>query len=217
MDTVAPSQSGGYCCMALVAVPREIVKEECRQWAKDLRWFPVELGEDAPLRFKLTRFNWIIDSPELEVRTYSTGGATEVRFCSDIVRWYPGASHEVARAVDAFANGVSHELALRGATVEPHSIAEYQQNRARLATTSRVIVPTYWALLAAALPVGAIVGLASAHATWGVIAGAWLIVAMLAIAVVRYRTAGMKARFVIGLIMPILLIVSVFTLIIAAE
>lgn len=185
-------------CSATASGDSQEVREVTTEWARDLGWRPVAMG-DAFLLFAL-RGHPLWGGPEAEVSAYTSDDTTRVQFLIRASSAYPGLEAELARAAEAFANGVCYELARRGRRVSPGYLAEPRQNRGRLTAIERIRRPAHWAILAALVPLPVVVGLLTLNSYLAVAALGWLMTLFFTEHVIRLRTVGMRATLQIALI-----------------
>jgi hypothetical protein len=169
-------------------------------WARDVGWKLVSPGS-AFLLFTLGH-SVLKNNVDMEVSAYPIDGATRVQFLARGERsFYPGWNEDLGQATEAFARGVLHDLALRGATVDPSRLAKAGQDRKQLKALERLRRRTAPVLLALVIPVPVLVGLLSHNVLLAVAAFGWLGGAILAQMVGRLRAAGMRARVQIVLVL----------------
>ena len=190
-------------CSATVSVSADEVRAAAVGWANDVGWRPVTMGTTF-LVFTL-RGHPLWGGPEAEVATYSSARDTRVEFRMRASLAYPGIATEVARAVEAFGNGVCHELALHGASVSPSYLAAGRQNRELLARIERIRRPAHWAILGALVPLPLLIGLVSRNSLVVVAVLGWLATLFFLELVVRLRTIGMRASLQIALLVAVCL------------
>jgi hypothetical protein len=199
-------------CSTTVSATREQVKEACRDWARDMRWFTVDPGDNGPCLFYLNRANWMIRNPTIQVSVSENKHLTDVEFRGSLKFTNPPFwDSDLTALAESFAHGVCSELARQGATVEPASFGLSGKDRARQKAIARVLVSLFYTSFVGFVPVGALIGIVSQHALLGFTVGGWLALCYMTVALARYRTAGMRARvvlfcFVIPCLIPVLVL-----------
>ena len=201
-------------CSATVSASREQVNEASREWAKDMRWYAADLGNIGPCVFRLNRVTWMLRNPTIEVIASQHRHGTDVEFRASLDLTNPPVWDSDLRALAVrFARGVCCELARQGATIEPASLGSLCPPRTLQKTVARVIVPLFYATVIGFVPVGILVGMVTRHTLLGFTVGGWLLLCYLTASLVRYRTAGMRARVVLfGFVTPCLIAVLVVTI-----
>lgn len=109
------------------------------------------------------------------------GNITETRFeigspvqSANNGRIYIPSRRQYARAVECFAEGVCSELAFQMAAFPLADYERWRRHRDRLRRMTRVWRTTRWAIPAAVVPVGVVVGLVTWNPFWGIAIGCWL-------------------------------------------
>jgi hypothetical protein len=200
---------------ATSTAPLSEIMTVVKDWAADLGWALVP--ESASAHFAL--FNairhadlWL--SLQMEVTASDKGhGWSGVTFTASVQGLWAGADKDFPRAAEAFANGVCHELRVRGYDVVPADLGDGRQNRLWLCRREKFRRAAFRALLLVAIPVIVVAAVFMHQHPGGFFSTLlWLCDALLALMWLRWRLLGMHARTVLYFTLFLVLVAGSGTL-----